>query len=97
MISHTIGLENLGNLSYLNSVIQLLCNIPEVMQYFVSNRYLSMLNTSSKNSTGSYGILTCAFADTLKRLWFHPEGTRFIDPKLFRDSVSEYFDDYKNN
>lgn len=43
-----------------------------------------MLNITAANHEGSHGLLTCAFADMLKRLWFHPKGTRFIDPILFK-------------
>ena len=33
------GLKNLGNSSYLNSILQCLSNTPELMYYYVSNLY----------------------------------------------------------
>ena len=33
------GLKNLGNTSYLNSILQCLSNTPELMYYYVSNLY----------------------------------------------------------
>jgi hypothetical protein len=29
-------------------------------------------------------MVTCAFGDLVKRMWFCPPGTRYIDPTLFK-------------
>ncbi len=53
-------------------------------QYFLSNRYLNFINISETNKDGSFGMVTCAYGDLVKRMWTAPQSTRYIDPTLFK-------------
>lgn len=87
----------------MNSALQFLSNLKILSVYFLQNRYLSKLNLSSSNKDGSYGYLTCSYADLLKRLWsnnssnqnnsntYNYSRSRSIDPTLFKKTFSDRF------
>ena len=49
-MSHLNGFINLGNTCYLNSVLQLLFNINELKEYFISKKFLEELNVNIKKN-----------------------------------------------
>ncbi|XP_065059123.1 ubiquitin carboxyl-terminal hydrolase 19-like isoform X2 [Rhopilema esculentum] len=61
------GLENYANNCYMNVVIQVLANIPEIREYFADDHFLNSLNT--QNPMGSGGNVAKAFAEVIKALW----------------------------
>ena len=79
-----VGLANLGNTCYMNASLQCLSNINRLRSYFIKSEYLKHLNITLGNKNGSYGSITCALAEIIKRLWFSSEKTRYIDPRTFK-------------
>lgn len=92
-----VGLVNLGNTCYMNSAIQCLSNIEEIREHFVTNQYLEFLNITDNNKIGSFGAVTCALADILKRLWFCSEKTKYIDPRAFKTTFETRFQQFRGN
>ena len=64
------GLKNLGNSSYINSIIQCLSNTPELMYYYVSGLYKKDIRLSEGKKKGFVpGKLSKEFADLLGKMW----------------------------
>ena len=48
MSTQIVGLNNLGNTCFLNTCIQLISNINELNEHFISNKYIPELNYNFK-------------------------------------------------
>eukprot|EP00112_Aurelia_sp_Birch-Aquarium-sp1_P010488 Seg2238.7 transcript_id=Seg2238.7/GoldUCD/mRNA.D3Y31 product="Ubiquitin carboxyl-terminal hydrolase 19" protein_id=Seg2238.7/GoldUCD/D3Y31 len=76
------GLENYANNCYMNVVIQVLANIPEIRDYFAGDNFLNSLTPNNPMSSG--GRVAKAFADVIKALWserktaFRPQALKSI-------------------
>lgn len=92
-----VGLANLVNTCYMNAALQMLANVKLFANYFATNKYLPQLNLTDSNKDGSYGLVTCAFADLIKRLWHSPRETRYIDPTMFKRVFGERYDLFDGN
>ena len=61
-----LGLKNLGNSCYLNAILQNLCRIPLLKEYFISKRYLFDMHIFNKST--SRGSVAFAFAKLVQTL-----------------------------
>ena len=90
------GLKNLGNSSYLNSIIQCLSNTPELMYYYVSGLYKKDIKSSESKKKGAVsGKLSKEFADLLGKMWI--DNKKVANPQDFKYSLCDLTNIFNNN
>ena len=90
------GLKNLGNTSYMNSIIQCLSHNPDLVYYYISDEYKKDV-TSKRNKKGvaKPGALSYNFSLLLKKLWL--EDNKIVNPTELKYAINDAFHEFKNN
>ena len=90
------GLKNLGNSSYLNSIIQCLSNTPELMYYYISDLYKKDIKLSEIKKKGFVpGKLSKEFADLLGKLWI--DNKKIANPQNLKYAICDLINIFNNN
>ncbi|KAL3923587.1 MAG: hypothetical protein SGILL_001575 [Bacillariaceae sp.] len=82
-----VGLNQLGNTCYMNSVLQALSHASPLTRFFLSRRFRADLNED--NPIGAGGKIALAYETTMRDLWMKP-GVRSITPSSLKRAISAF-------
>jgi len=88
-----VGLTNLGNTCYLNTILQCLIHCPILIRYFIRNEFLADLN--KENPLGSQGRVAHAFAEFSADVWSNDYTT--VSPKLLKHAIGLFAPQFFNS
>ncbi|XP_012400867.1 inactive ubiquitin carboxyl-terminal hydrolase 50 isoform X2 [Antechinus flavipes] len=76
------GLRNLGNTCYMNAILQCLCSITPLVEYFLSGKYITALQKDS-------GEAATAFAYLMTDMWLGDSDC--VSPEVFRAAIGKIY------
>eukprot|EP00941_MAST-03F_sp_MAST-3F-sp1_P002743 g2743.t1 len=84
--SGAVGLRNLGNTCFMNSILQCLSNCEPLTTFFLSDTYKDCINLDNKIGFG--GRMTEAYGDLIKAMWSGDYSV--CVPSDFKKRIGEY-------
>lgn len=85
-VAGAVGLQNLGNTCFMNSILQCVSNTEAITKLFLEDRYKAQINTD--NPLGHGGRLASAYAKLIKDMWSNAYSK--IIPREFKYTIGEF-------
>ncbi|XP_042132097.2 ubiquitin carboxyl-terminal hydrolase 50 isoform X2 [Peromyscus maniculatus bairdii] len=76
------GLRNLGNTCYMNAILQCLCSISPLVEYFLSGKYITALQKDCSD-------VTTAFAYLMTDMWLGD--SECVSPEIFLSALGSLY------
>jgi ubiquitin carboxyl-terminal hydrolase 4/11/15 len=91
--SGAVGLLNLGNTCYMNSIVQCISNTPLLKDFLLNETYIQHINTA--NAAGSKGKVSFDFGRIVKELW--TSKARAVSSSKFYKTFTDMFVQFKGH
>mmetsp|Transcript_13758 Transcript_13758/g.33317 ORF Transcript_13758/g.33317 Transcript_13758/m.33317 type:complete len:1098 (+) Transcript_13758:142-3435(+) len=89
----SVGMHNLGNSCFINSIVQCLNHMEPLTQYFLNGDYAKELNR--RNPLGSGGRVATAYAAMLKEIWSNKYSA--LAPRMLKQTVASFAPQFNNS
>lgn len=89
----SVGMHNLGNSCFINTIVQCLNHIEPLTSYYLNGDYITDLNT--RNPLGSGGRVASAYASLLKEAWSGKYSA--LAPRLLKQTVASFAPQFNNS
>lgn len=89
----SVGLHNVGNSCFLNSIVQCLNHVVPLSSHFLKDAYLTDINKT--NPLGSGGHVAASFASLLKKIWGGEYSV--LVPRVLKQTVANFAPQFDNS